>query len=286
MSFFTPFAFVKQEIEVAPPAFAFLLDIQSAFTAYSTSRKLSSTYTGSAFRARKNSDGTQQDIGFVDNLVDTASLSTFLSGSDGGIATWYDQSGNGVNLTGSGGNFPQVKTGTLVTQAGHQAVTTNGSTEFFARTVAFTSNKVVEIMCLGSLTARPLNNGLWWCNPDNGYSLGSYETGTNALSTVLSSGARLGQQTVTFGQAVLIDHFDNVDGGSNASFLNISGTQTNYTLVTGNWTTTSFNKINLGRGPFGATFFEQTKMNEWVMFGNATTNRTALKNNINTFYGL
>jgi hypothetical protein len=284
---FTPFAFIKSAAAAGPPAFEFLLDIQSAFVAYSTSRKLSSTYTGSAFRARKNSDGSQQDIGFVDNLVDTASLATFLAGTDGGIVTWYDQSGNGADLGGAGGNLPQIKSGgSLITQAGYQAVTTNGASEYFARTTAFTSNKIVEIMCLGSLTARPLNNGLWWCNPDNGYSLGSYETSTNAVSTVDSAGTRLGQQTVTFGQAYLIDQFDNVGGGTNASFLNISGTQTDYTLTNSSWVATSFNKINLGRGPFGASFYEQTKMNEWVMFGDATSNRTALKANINSFYGL
>jgi hypothetical protein len=283
---FTPFAFVKSAAPAAP-SFEFLLDTQSAFVAYSTSRKLSSTYTGSAFRARKNSDGSQQDIGFVNNLVDTASLATFLAGTDGGIVTWYDQSGNGKNLGGNGGNLPQIKSGgNLITQAGYQAVTTNGASEYFAQTTAFSSNKVVEIMCVGSLTSRTLANSLWWCNPDNGYSFGSYETSTNAVSTVKSDGGRLGQQTVTLGQAYLIDQFDNVDGGTNASFLNISGTQTNYTLVTGDWVATSFNKINLGRGPFGGTFYENTKMNEWIMFGDATSNRTALRNNINTFYGL
>jgi len=283
---FTPFAFVKSAAAPAPPAFEFLLGIQSAFVAYSTSRRLNSSYTGSAFRVRKNSDGTQQDIGFVDNIVDTASLATFLAGTDGGIVTWYDQSGNGADLGGAGGNFPQVKTTNLITQAGYQAVTTNGASEYFARTTAFTSNKVNEIMCVGSVTARPLNNGLWWCNPDNGYSFGTYETGTNAVSGVASSGARLGQQTITFGQAYLIDMFNNVDGGTNASFINISGTQTDYTTTNSTWSATSFNKINLGRGPFGPSFYEQTKMNEWVMFGDATSNRTALKANINSFYGL
>jgi hypothetical protein len=281
---FTPFAFVKS---ASPPAFEFLLGIQSAFVAYSFSRKLSSTYTGSAFRARRNSDAAEQDIGFVNNLVDTASLATFLGASDGGVTQWYDQSGNGADLGGAGGNFPQVKSGgTLITQAGYQAVTTNGASEYFARTTAFTSNKVNEIMCVGSVTGRPLANGLWWCNPDNGYSLGTYETSTNAISVVKSDGSRLGQQTITFGQAYLIDLFNNVDGGTNASFLNISGTQTDYTTNSSTWSATSFNKINLGRGPFGPTFYEETKMNEWVMFADATTNRTALKNNINTFYGL
>jgi hypothetical protein len=57
---FTPFAFIKSAAAApAPPAFDFVLAYTSSFVAYSVARKLSSTYTGSAFRVRKASDGTQ-----------------------------------------------------------------------------------------------------------------------------------------------------------------------------------------------------------------------------------
>jgi len=37
-------------------------------------RKLRSAYTGSAIRVRRSSDSTEQDIGFVNNELDTVSL--------------------------------------------------------------------------------------------------------------------------------------------------------------------------------------------------------------------
>lgn len=83
-----------------------LLDLygDDVLMAYSF-RKLSSTYAGSAVRVRRTSDNAEQDIGFdaSDNL-DTSTLTTFLSSSDGFITKWYDQSGSsrdGVQATSS-----------------------------------------------------------------------------------------------------------------------------------------------------------------------------------------
>lgn len=60
--------------------------------------RLISTYSGSAIRVRRSSDNTEQDIGFVDNVLDTASLASFVGAGSGFIRTWYDQSGNADDL--------------------------------------------------------------------------------------------------------------------------------------------------------------------------------------------
>ena len=70
----------------------------SAEGAYSL-RKLRSAYASYCIKVRRSSDNTTQDIGFVDNVLDTASLLTFTGANSGYIDTWYDQSGNGRNLT-------------------------------------------------------------------------------------------------------------------------------------------------------------------------------------------
>lgn len=70
----------------------------SAAVAYSV-RKLRSAYAGSALRVRRSSDSTEQDIGFSGNDLDTASLASFCSGTDGFVVRWYDQSGNARNAT-------------------------------------------------------------------------------------------------------------------------------------------------------------------------------------------
>ena len=80
-------------------SFTGLLDTYSGAAAAYSLRQLSSTYSGDAIVVRRASDNTTQSIGFVNNELDTASLESFCSGTDGFVTTWYDQSGNGSNAT-------------------------------------------------------------------------------------------------------------------------------------------------------------------------------------------
>lgn len=74
-------------------------DFPSAALAYSF-RKLRTAYAGSAVRIRRDSDNAEQDIGFSGNDFDTAEAASFIGeGGIGWIVTWYDQSGNGLNVT-------------------------------------------------------------------------------------------------------------------------------------------------------------------------------------------
>jgi len=73
-----------------------LTDYSGAAAAYSL-RLLRDIYVGSAIRVRRASDNTERNIGFVNNELDTASLETFCSGTNGFVTTWYDQSGNAAN---------------------------------------------------------------------------------------------------------------------------------------------------------------------------------------------
>ena len=57
------------------------------------------SYAGSCVRVRRSSDSTEQDIGFSGKDIDSSALETFVAGGTGYVVTWYDQSGNGDNLT-------------------------------------------------------------------------------------------------------------------------------------------------------------------------------------------
>jgi len=86
-----------------------LLDAYPGAAAAYSLRKLSSTYNGSAIRVRRSSDNTEQDIGFVNNALDTTALTTFVGANNGFVTTWYDQSGNTRNTTqATAGNQPQI----------------------------------------------------------------------------------------------------------------------------------------------------------------------------------
>lgn len=63
-------------------------------------RKLKVSYSGSAVRVRRDSDNTEQDIGFnIAGDLDQPALTTFVGAGSGYVVTWYDQSGNSRNAT-------------------------------------------------------------------------------------------------------------------------------------------------------------------------------------------
>jgi len=98
--------------------FPYLLDIYgNAAAAYSV-RKLRSAYAGSCLRVRRSSDNTEQNIGFVNNFLDTAALSAFVGAGNGFVTKWYDQTGNNRDaIQTSAYNQPRiVNAGVLFTQ--------------------------------------------------------------------------------------------------------------------------------------------------------------------------
>lgn len=95
----------------------------SGATASYSLRLVDSTYTGDAIRVRRSSDNTEQDIGFVDGELDTSTLETFCSGTNGFVTTWYDQSGSNNATQATAGSQPQiVSSGTTIKENGKPAL--------------------------------------------------------------------------------------------------------------------------------------------------------------------
>ena len=94
--------------------------------AYSV-RKLSSTYSGPAMRVRETNANAEADIGFDSNgdLDTTALLAHCASNGEGRIVTWYDQSGNGIDVT------QATATRQPVIVTGNAVVTVNGKPAAF-----------------------------------------------------------------------------------------------------------------------------------------------------------
>jgi hypothetical protein len=78
-----------------------LLDVYPGADAAYSVRLLRTAYTGSAIRVRRSSDNNEQDIGFIGNNLNVASLLAFCGVSNGFVTTWYDQSGNNRNAANS-----------------------------------------------------------------------------------------------------------------------------------------------------------------------------------------
>ena len=109
--------------EIYSAASLFLDLYPNAAAAYSL-RKLRSAYTGNCIRVRRSSDSTELDIGFVGNVLDTASLLTFTGAGDGFVTIRYDQSGNANNKTQTTASYqPQiVNSGSVILENGKPCI--------------------------------------------------------------------------------------------------------------------------------------------------------------------
>jgi hypothetical protein len=76
-----------------------LLDLYPNAAAAYDLIKLRTVYTGAAIRVRRSSDNTEMDIGFSDNILNTAALLSFCGSGSGFVSVWYDQGLSGLNLT-------------------------------------------------------------------------------------------------------------------------------------------------------------------------------------------
>lgn len=75
-----------------------------------SNRKLSQSYLGNANQIRRSSDNATTDIGFSAGDYNTNALISHVGLNSGFINTWYDQSGNGRNLSQSTINLqPRIR---------------------------------------------------------------------------------------------------------------------------------------------------------------------------------
>ena len=120
-------------------------------------RQLRGAYAGACINVRRLSDNAEMDIGFVSGSLDTTTLLTFTGLSGGLITTWYDQSGNGNDLSQStAANQPiVVSAGSLVTQGGVPSAQytgvqyLGGPTTMIGNQAAYSANLVWNCTSLG-----------------------------------------------------------------------------------------------------------------------------------------
>ena len=269
-----PITGYSNTISVTTSAPSLLLDLYpSAAAAYSV-RLLRSAYTGSAIRVRRSSDNTEQDIGLtaLGNL-DESALTTFCSGTNGFVTTWYDQSGNAKNATQStAANQPQIVSAgsvlTLNSKPSLQSATTlktlsasNISYNECYISVVFNRTGKINDDTLYSFFNSPYNQ-LYTSSSNWGY----YSQSTLYNTTIpLSTSQKLITQ-IDNGTDTLFYDNNTLDSTFNAS-NNVS----NNTLTL------------LGYPGYGSL----GNMQEFVLYSSdQTTNRTGINTNINSYYAI
>lgn len=74
-------------------------DLATPLVAFSV-RKVVSAYGGNCLRVRRSNDNAEQDIGFDSSgILDESALTTFVGANSAYVVKWYDQSGNGYNVS-------------------------------------------------------------------------------------------------------------------------------------------------------------------------------------------
>lgn len=270
-------SFIINPYSVVPavPAFSFLLNTYSgAAAAYSATRRLSSTYTGSLIRVRRSSDNTEQDIGYTaGNLLDEAALTSFVGANNGFVTTWYDQSGNAKNMTQSTANLqPQiVSSGTILTQSSKPKISWASSKWMTAAIPTATRRDIYFITNNDSDTS--------WLYPDDyggnysyGYVASNGDGSTNLYynpDTTPSLYVNNALQSVTTRTQV----YSALNG------YKLVGHENFRTNLTGQW-----NAFNIGKYSgfeFGGSFQEIIIYNS-----DQSANRSGINTNINTFYSI
>lgn len=258
----------------------FLLDFfPNAATAYSL-RRLRFSYTGSAIRVRRSSDNTEQDIGFdIAGGLDTTSITSFCGSGNGFVTTWYDQSGNGRNITQTtASNQPRIVTsGSIIINKTLPSVQfgLSGATTFL--TATFNLSNPIRSFSYFNPTET---NGFIF----DGLTVNQYRlfTATSTTITAYANGAN-SEPTYT-----------DVAGITNKNYLsdfladaaNTRWQINNNTALTANWGNTSitgFRIGNAGNGSFRYAGF----LSEFVMYpSNQNDNANGIKANINSYYGI
>ena len=272
----------------------YLLDLFPATVAYSL-RKLRSGQT-IAIRVQRSSDNAEQDIGFVGNELDTASLLSFCGAGNGFVTTWYDQSGSGYNVTQTTqANQPQiVSSGVVITENGKPAIQFDGSNDTLVNNslffIADTPN-CQFIVCergIGAITILPV---------------GSTPTATAYEHVMLSLGAPyLDFQTSKYGHLYQQNCFgSNLTQSVGSQLLLITiyngsdkNTASNYNYRVSGGNLTTSNSGSLGHEPEAfsiggrrvqGTIMFNSKIQEVIIYNtDQTANRTVIESNINTHY--
>jgi len=252
----------------APNSNLLLDDYPNAKTAISF-RKLRSAYTGNCIQIRRSNDNATQDIGFINNVLDTTTLLTFVGANSGYISVWYDQSGNGYNfIENTAANQPAIViSGVLQTLNGKPAAYFNGTTSHLKSTFTFTT----QYFFFDVLKTSDTNFILYY--DGNG--------GTNIISVATQGSSNT---TINY-YATVYQYFINntlqTAPTTRNDVYNLISTN-NQILLTYNTLITTWFSLELAS--YNSWYFQGFRQELVIYQGDISANRSAINTNINSFY--
>jgi hypothetical protein len=258
------------------------LDLYPSATLAVSLRKLRLNYSGSCIRVRRSSDNTEQDIGFVNNYLDTASMKTFVGANNGFVVTWYDQSGSGNNATqATAVTQPKIITSGVVNrQDGIACINTATNLYLATSSIVFNGGTFTFISGIGTHNS---SISAFFGNRNGGSTGFNYNWSTISYQFSNFAGATA---AITITQRT--KHISFLTRVSTTNSLWINSTNTNSGTGAYNSSTSLF---FIGRGGgVGVTGTQgNANANFYEIIGYAsdkTTNRTQMETNLNNFYSI
>jgi hypothetical protein len=259
--------------------YAYLLDDYSGASAAYSLRKLRSGYSGSAIEVRRASDNSTQDIGFVDNELDTSTLATFCSGTDGFVTTWYDQSGNGYDATqGAASNQPKiVSSGSIILENGKPSLNHTSSHELY---LASTLNFSTTYSIFGVAKFSAYDKEIFGDSATGfGFSYGLYQNSSSAYHA--ASDAYTGNIGSGYGLNFNILNIERIGTTSVKIFKNSTQFGIGTLNLNNNWYLSSLS------GERGQAYTFSGNLSEAIFYASdQSSNRTGIETNINDFYSI
>lgn len=280
-------------VNVNPPS-TLLLDVYPNATAAYSIRKLRETYTGYAIRVRRSSDNVEQNIGFnVSGSLDETALTSFIGANSGYITAWYDQTGNGYDMTQTSATSQPliVSSGTINTVNTKPAILFDGNNDFVSSVNSTLANAFNSNFLL-NLVINPTNINGGSPLGFNKRIMHSFLDYGNTLQLVINEGgidkatSGAGSVSATAGQFYTLNQtlftFDAAaDQGLSNNVVKNTGTSTSGNP--GPWLTgTRIGACAQGSGVNGPYI---GNIQEVVLhYGNQSANRTGIATNINSYY--
>jgi len=269
---------LKMERTVVTPL---LLDTYSGAAAAYSVRLLRTAYTGDAIRIREDSGNTETDIGFDgDGDLDTAAIASHCGANNGYVVTWYDQSGNGEDVTQSTTTSqPQIYNGTAtVTNNGNPALlfatdTLNNTT--IAATRPNTTFAVTRIDNSGGTTMYVFDG-----NTSSGRHAVILRADVSPTAKWNAYGGSELQGPIVARDADYLT-YTLWDSGSTSEIANNGAT-----AITGSTGTNNLSGLNVG-ARYNNTNHGNGYFHEMIVFdSDQSSNRSGIESNINTYFSI
>ena len=271
-----------------------LLDLYGGASFAYSFRTLRSAYSGNLIRARESLGNTEQNIGFVDGVLDTTSLLTFTGANSGFTPILYDQSTNANNLTQTtaANQLEIVNAGALVTSNSLAATQGSSSTGGQTSSIAFSGMSDIWFFDVVDITTTSGNQVLFESSANQNTDFGGFLIWINnnklkVINKASSIGYVVTEYNISTGrQLISVRMRQGVDKDS-FSEVYINGTQISLDSSSGTLDTAFVDNV-LYLGARAGTSLGFTGKRQASIFypSNQSSNRVGIETNLNNYYGI